>query len=128
MENISNEITSIIQELANQLGIAVDILLNAYAPYYTGVNIASAFLACTIFIVSLIGSIKCIKKIVELMESDDKNDMTEIAGYCYIILLCVLAVVCIISIICVAVTFPNAIGCLCSPTGATINHIVSMIG
>ena len=43
----------VIRELANQLGVAAESLLSAYAPYYLGATIGRAFLSIAIFIFSI---------------------------------------------------------------------------
>ena len=52
----------VIQELANQLGVATEYVIGAYAPYYTARTIANTVIALLVLVVSTITFVKCISK------------------------------------------------------------------
>lgn len=132
MDGVGNEIASVIQELANQLGVAADNILGAYAPYYMGVMICSSLIAAIVFVVSIIVIVQSCKAMIHEFDNGGFR-YTNFRYTCsmrFIIAasVCVFAcIVLIISFVCVCVMLPDAIGAICSPSGATINHIISMV-
>lgn len=125
MDGIGNEIASVIQELANQLGVAADNILVAYAPYYMGVMICSSLIAVICFVVSIIVIVQSSKMMIN--EYDNRGceySMRLIIAASVCVFACIVLV---ISFVCVCMMLPNAIGAICSPSGATINQIISMV-
>lgn len=105
----------VVQEIANQLGVASEYVLNEYVPYYMGKTIFGACATTLVFLVVLIFGIIILKK----MNKNETVDEFEFA----VMLAIFIAVLIVIGIFMIfAVT--DLIGGICSPTGAAIHDIV----
>lgn len=109
----------IIQELAEQLGVAAENLLSAYAPYYLGRTIGAATLALVMFIIMTIVGIVSL-----YMSFKARTDTYE--GVAFAVAL-IAGMILLGSLIALSVTIPNAIGAIMSPQGAAIADIVSKV-
>lgn len=105
----------VIQELASQLGIATEYVLTAYVPYYIGKVISVSIISFVFLIASSIALVIVSKK-KYYKDTDIK----------FIIFTMLIGTV-ICSLIVFAITFPDTVGAICSPTGAAINFIARMV-
>ena len=113
----------VIEELANQLGVATENLLAAYAPYYIGRTVGVVVIAFIYLIIFTVLEIIFLKKLLKSKEGNISDDFEIV-----VILICVLSFVAIIfSSLVITINVPNLIGALCSPEGAAINKIADMV-
>lgn len=110
----------VIQELANQLGVATEYVIGAYAPYYTARTIANTVIALLVLVVSTITFVKCISKYLK------ENNIDETTADTMVALMIVCSIASIVSFVCSWVLIPDMVGTLVSPTGAAIKDIVTM--
>lgn len=110
-----------IQELAEQLGVTVDNLLEAYAPYVLGTSIGNMILFILIFIASLIVFIIFLTKYYKSKNDKLYGDAT--MGVVAI----VSAAILIFTMMCAAFIVPDAIGTMLSPSGAAIKNMIHMV-
>lgn len=109
----------VIQELAEQLGVAVDNLLSVYAPYYLGQTLGAAALALILFVIAIIACIV-------LLYLGSKVDDIEFAELIFIFAL-VAGIICLCSLFALCTTIPSAVGAIMSPQGAAVADIISKV-
>ena len=118
----------IVQELANQLGVAVENLLSAYAPYYLGANIGSVVTSFVCLVIGFVLSVFFLKTMIKNYNTSDnylKCDDPNV--WVYGIIAGIMVIVVIISLAVFAMFLPRCIGAIMSPTGAAIADIVSKV-
>lgn len=108
-----------INELAKQLGVATECILDAYAPYNLASSIVDAVLAIMLFIVSVIA----------IMNTFNENKYTTmiVEDILYPIRVFVCFMSFISAILLMFACLPKAVGAICSPTGAAISRLINMV-
>ena len=121
----------IIQELANQLGVAVENLLSAYAPYCLGANIGNVTGSFIILVSSIIVMILSLKAMMhnycELYGTHDECPSEKPQVWVYGAIAGIMMFVLLISIIAFVFSLPYLIGCIMSPQGAAIHGLIKMM-
>lgn len=116
----------VIQELAEQLGVAVENLLNAYAPYYLGQTIGITVISFIMIVVGIIMFVPSMKKM--LHNYSQTEDYDELSVWTYGTIAVVSAFITLAALFSFVIHFPNLIGAIMSPQGAAINNIIVQIG
>lgn len=108
-----------INELAKQLGVATEYILDAYAPYNLASSIIDAVLAIILFIVSIIAITNTFNadKYMTMIEEDELYPVRIIFSFISFISAILLMFACL----------PQAVGAICSPTGAAISRLIDMV-
>lgn len=121
----------VIQELANQLGVAVENLLSAYAPFCLGANIGNVTGAFAVFVGSLIVTISSLKTMMcnyrELYNAHDKYASERPQVWVYGAIVVIMMLIALISIIAFVSGLPYLIGSIMSPQGAAIHELIKMV-
>lgn len=118
----------IVQELAEQLGVAVENLLSAYAPYCLGVNIGvvvASFIVLVGSIIVLILSLNTMMHNYNMLYDEFPSERPQVWVYGVIAVIMLFAA--IISLVVFVMCLPNLIGAIMSPAGAAIADIVYKI-
>lgn len=115
----------IVQELAKQLGVAVEYLLSAYAPYYLGATIGTTALAFVVFIVSIIVCVRSINAMLNNYNAVHDGDNPNV--WVYGIVAFVTFFIIVVALMALANNIPEFIGAIMSPQGAAIADIVTRI-
>lgn len=115
----------IIQELANQLGVAVEYLLSAYAPYCLGDIIGVTTVSFVVFVASLIVIILSIK--ATLYNYNEFQDCENPSVWVYSIIAVIVVIIALIALCTFVVSVPKLIGAIMSPQGVAIADIVAKI-
>lgn len=121
----------IIQELANRLGVAVENLLSAYAPFCLGANIGNVTCSFIILVSSIIAMIFSLRAMMhnycELRAIYDKCPSEKPQVWVYGAIAAIMMFVILISIIAFVCSLPYLIGCIMSPQGAAIHGLIKMV-
>ena len=121
----------VIQELANRLGVAVENLLSAYAPFCLGANIGNVTCSFIILVSSIIAMILSLKTMMhnyrELCAIYDKHPSEKPQVWVYGAIAAIMMLVILISIIVFVCSLPYLIGCIMSPQGAAIHGLIKMV-
>lgn len=115
----------IIQELANQLGVAVEYLLNAYAPYCLGAIIGVTTASFVVFVASLIVLILSLKAMLYNYNAFQNCDNPNV--WVYGIIAFIVAFIVLIALCVFVASVPKLIGAIMSPQGVAIADIVAKI-
>ena len=114
-----SDVNAVIDNLANKLGIASEVLIPAMTRYYIADDISTLIICAVIILAGIIFIINAVKKIkgrTEEFESDPW--VVGIAGSSLIV---------VITFSVFFVHLTNLIGFIVSPTGATIDYILRYI-
>lgn len=121
----------VIQELANQLGVAVENLLSVYAPFCLGANIGNVTGSFIILVSSIIVMILSLKAMMhnyrELYDTHDECPSEKPQVWVYGAIAAIMMFVLLISIIAFVFSLPYLIGCIMSPQGAEIHGLIKMV-
>ena len=121
----------VIQELANQLGVAVENLLSAYTPYCFGVNIGNVTGSLAVFVGSIIVIVLSLKAMMHnyrvLDNAHDKYASERPQVWAYGAIAVIIMLVTLISIIAFVYSLPYLIGSIMSPQGAAIHALIKMV-
>lgn len=121
----------VIQELANQLGVAVENLLSAYTPYCFGVNIGNVTGSFIVLVSSIIVIILSLKAMMRnyrvLCDAHDKYPNERPQVWVYGAIVVIMMFVILISIIVFVYSLPYLIGSIMSPQGAAIHALIKMV-
>lgn len=121
----------VIQELANQLGVAVENLLTAYAPFCLGSSIGTITASFVILVSSIIVVVLSLKSMMHnyrvLYDTHDKCPSEKPQVWVYGIIATVMMFVATISLICFVNNLPYLVGAIMSPQGAAIHRLIRMV-
>ena len=121
----------VIQELANRLGVAVENLLSAYAPFCLGANIGNVTCSFIILFSSIIAMIFSLRAMIHnyraLCAIYDKCPGEKPQVWVYGAIAAIMMFVILISIIAFVCSLPYLIGCIMSPQGAAIHGLIKMV-
>lgn len=121
----------IVQELAEQLGVAVENLLSAYAPYCLGVNIGVVVASFIVLVGSIIVLILSLNTMMHnynmLCNNHDKFPSERPQVWVHGVIAVIMLFAAIISLVVFVICLPNLIGAIMSPEGAAIADIVDKI-
>lgn len=108
-----------INELAKQLGVAMEYVLDAYALYNLASSIVNAVLVIILFVISVIAMINMFNasKDIAMIEADELYVVKIIISLISFISATMLMFACL----------PKAVGAICSPTGAAISRLINMV-
>lgn len=121
----------VIQKLANQLGVAVENLLSAYAPFCLGANIGNVTGSFAVFVGSIIVIVLSLKAMMcnyrELYDAHDKYASEKPQVWVYGAIAVIMMFVALISLIAFVCSLPYLIGSIMSPQGAAIHELIKMV-
>lgn len=121
----------VIQELAKQLGVAVENLLSAYTPFCLGTNIGNVTSSFIILVSSIIVTILSLKAMMHnyraLCDAHDKYPSEKPQVWVYGAIAVIMMFVILISLIAFVCSLPYLIGSIMSPQGAAIHELIKMV-
>ena len=119
----------VIQELAKQLGVAVENLLSAYTPFCLGTNIGIVTGSFIVLVSSIIVTILSLKAMMhnycELWHDECPSEKPQV--WVYGAIAAIMMFVALISLIAFACSLPYLIGSIMSPQGAAIHELIKMV-
>ena len=122
---MSAEVTEIINQLCEKLGVAANILVPEMARYYIARLAFFTVIDSIIIIIVAIGFTKIIKKILSILSEDDA-EISEIITLSFFADL-IPGVLLIILLISTISSAADLIGWIASPTASAIREIASMV-
>lgn len=115
----------VVQELARQLGVAVENLLGAYAPYYLGAIIGTTTLSFIVFVVSIIVCVRSFSAMLNNYNAVHDGDNPNV--WVHGIVSSIMFFIIIVALIALTDNVPKFIGAIMSPQGAAIADIVAKV-
>lgn len=121
----------VIQELAKQLGVAVENLLSAYTPFCLGTNIGIVTGSFIVLVSSIIVTILSLKVMMYnylvLFDAHDKCPNEKPQVWIYGAIAVIMMFIALISLIAFVCSLPYLIGSIMSPQGAAIHELIKMV-
>lgn len=117
----------VIQELANQLGVAAESLLSAYAPYYLGQTIGEAILTFVMFVIMIIVVVISLNIMFKAYNNDYNSNTSELIISIAFTIAVIAGIISCLSFMIFYTVLPNAVGAIMSPQGAAIADIINRV-
>ena len=117
----------VIQELANQLGVAAESLLSVYVPYYLGQTIGGTILTFVMFVIMIIVVVTSLNIMFKAYNNDYNSNTSELIISIAFTITVIAGIISCLSFMIFYTALPNAVGAIMSPQGAAIADIINRV-